>query len=401
MAEQLLPGPEAPAGEGPQGPDFGAAPPLISETVAADKRPGRTFEDRALQQVRGTGPHVTTGGKIDQMIGTAGRVNQLMHGQTGPESTSGEAQRQQLIGARQARQDPYRDSLSYREDFGTTMSPEVHQKAQGHQASFQKHIADTNTQLAQYSQQVAQNKQALAQDRQKVQTEYQSGTSRIESEYSRAMSDLKYKDLNQEYQNWYRTNTDPAWVMSGSSPSNPGNQEATYRLSRSQLGSVFSSLVGAGMKVQNNRIYVGGRGQEVHDVLRNAQNRNKTEFYQKVAPQIQQYNAQVDQAKSNLNSQRSQAFSQLNTQYSQAQTQLSNLSSQIAAEEGAIQGRRQGLQLEIRANQDDLKKVRQDYRDRLSRVDEALSAMAGRTTESRSTGEVKQITPRMVGQQQG
>ena len=399
MAEQLLPGPEAPAGEGSQGPDFGAAPPLISETVAADRSPGQTFEDRALQKIRGTGPHVTTGGKVDKLVGTAGRLNQLMHGETGPASTSGEAQRQQLLTAREARQDPYRDALKYRSDFGTTMSPEVHEAAKGHQASFQKYVTDTNNQLAEYSQQVEENKQLLATDTESVDQQYASGVSQIESQYNDAMSSLQYKDLNEEYQTWYNDNTDPAWVMSGSSPSNPGNEEAVYRLTKSQLGSVFTSLVGAGMQVQNNRIYVNGRGQEVHDLLSNGQSNNKVEFYEQVAPQIQEYNAQVDAAKSSLNTQRSQAFGELNSQYSEAQLQLSDLSSQIATEEGAIQGRKEGLQLEIESNQEDLTKIRQDYRDRLSRVDQALSAMVDRTAESRSTGEVKQITPRMVGQQ--
>lgn len=395
MAEQILT-PETPAegggpvGPGPDQPFFGEeGEGLLGKQLQGRQRPGGNFEERALQQIRGTGPHVTRGGQVQKLIGTAGRMNQLMHGQQGPGATTGEAQRQQLLGARAAREDPYRDQLHYRKDFGTAMSDTVHGKATAQQAAFQKHIADTNKQLTEYSQQ-------LAGDRTRVNQAYQTGQQQVETSYQQAVSGLPdKKSIGQVYDEWLRKENHPVWVMSGSNPDNPGEQQGTYRLHPDQLRPFFDTLVrDAGMTVIKNRIYVGGRGQEVHDQLRNTQQKNKVEYYEKTAPQIRDYNNQIDAAKSNLSTQRNQQLSILHKDYSDA-------TAKIAAGEGAVQGRREGLQLEIKSNQNDLNEVRQSYQDRLGRIDETLNAMVSRDAGSRSTGEVRQITPRMVEQQQG
>lgn len=392
MADQILDGGGAPVlgggGEAPppgDGLDFSTPPPLVGE-MADQRPPGNTFQDRALQQVRGTGPHVMGGGKVDKLIGTSGRMNQLMHGQTGPSATSGAQARGQLLGARTARQDPYRDQLHYREDFGTTLTDKVHGQAQNQQAKFSKHISDTNKQLSQYATEIEQNKI-------KNESDYTKNQQAVESAYQAELSKIPDPTtVRSEYDKWYKGTAHPTWVMSGSGPDNPGEDQGQYKLPVEQLRPFFEDLVKTGAAtVIDNRIYMRGRGQEIHDALRQAEVDNKIQFYKNTTPLVEQANRSIYDARDTLSAARSDGLTQAQLAYSAGRAQ-------IAADEGAVQGRREGLQLEVKANQDDLKDIRTSYQQRLGNIDRALSAMIGGNAESRSEAQpVRQIPVRQIG----
>lgn len=387
MADPIL-APETPGAE-PVDPFLPGDNPLLSEQISGEQRPGGNFEERALRQIRGTGPHVTTGGKVDKLIGTAGRMNMLQHGQSGPELTSGEAQRQQLLGARTAREDPYRDTLHYRQDFGVPLSDTVHKQATAQQAQFKKDIAATNKQLDTYAGQ-------LAADKTRVSGEYQTGQQSIEQGYQTEMDKLgDPTTLSAEYNDWLKNENHFTWVYSGSGPENEGQEQGAYKLTPEQLGPFLTTLVNeGGMKVWNNRIYVNGRGQEVHDELTNSMQRNKVDFYTQAAPAVAESNRNLNIAKTVLGTQRNELLGDLQQQYSDRTTE-------IAAGEGAIQGRREGIQMEVQANKSDLAEVRENYQERLGRIDETLASMVQGGGNSRSEATpMRQLDSRMPSAQQ-
>lgn len=361
--------------------------PMLSEQMQADRRQGSSLPDRALRTVRGTGPHTMTSGAVKQATATSGRMDRVMRGQDRRADTGGRQARQQLGGARELRQDG-RDRVHYNQEFGTVMSNEVAAQARQQEKDFKQYVADTNTQLQDYRNQIAN-------DRVNVKNQYNAGVNKINSEYQKAMSQIPpTTTLSNEYNKWYNSSANHrVEIWSGSNPNAPGGREAAYKATPDQLRHMFGELAKNGITVLNNRVYVKGRGQEIHDAFRTVQNSNKAKFYEKNANSVRERNASIARAKTQLNQQKAQGMTNLQNDYSNATTQLSKA-------EGAVQGRQQGLDKEITAHAEDLKQVRQSYKDRLAKIDQALGQSVARSVGSRSEAVApKQLSPIRPGAQ--
>lgn len=385
MAEEILPGTE-PATP----PTLGELPEQFEGGLLGGGAPAqRRLPERRLDIAgqAGTGPGVISGHGISRLVGTAGRRNVLLHGaQRGGSPTAGQINRAGFQQARGARQDPYRDALSYREDFGTVLSDKSHQQA----VSGEKQFADYTGNVRGA---IAQERQAVQENRGLVNTEYQKGQDMLNAQRDAAMKEIG-PNVTLEGA-WQETSSSfhPMRVWSGTM-SNPGKQEAVYRAPVQYLQATFPEIVKAGYVVHNNNVYTSGRGQEIHDLGTRMQIQAKTDFYKQAGPGINEANKQLSQARQGVATQYSTAVNTLQGDYS-------NAMSTLAGREGAAAGREQGLTLEIRARQEQLAEVRQSYTDRLAKIDETMQGNVERAAASRSEVQpIRQIDPRMPGAQQ-
>ena len=378
----------------------------------AEEAVNRRLPERELKMPRkiGAGPHVSMGRGVKKQWATGGKVAHATHGTRSHGQTKGRTDRAQADLARQARSSP-RDALHYREDFGTSLTDETHAAAVQSEKDFGKYTQDVRCAISQERSNVAQGRQQTEQEWKGAQSQLtsqrDSAISQLNSERDKAMRSLgSPKSMQDAYRDAYKNDFHPMWVVTGTL-SNPGKVQAMYRAPVQYLQAVFPEMVQGGYQVVNNRVYIGNRGQEAHDLGRRMESEAKNAFYKEAGPQVQQYNAQIIRAQSEVNTQYNTAVGSVNQQYSQTfntvQKQYSNAMAQLGQREGAALGREQGLGLEIQNRQDELKEIRQSYRDRLSRIDEAISSNVERTAGSRSEQqEIRQLDPRRPGlQQQG
>jgi hypothetical protein len=338
-----------------------------------------------LKGQQGSGPASITGRSYERMADTAGKVNALQHGMTGPQATSGQEKRDTLMNARDLRQDPYRDSLGYKGDYGTTLSAGGYTAAEDQRKAFNTHVIDTNAAIT-------SEKGSIAADTATVASEFATANSTLNRQKSDALGGLPSRtSVEGAYRDWQRS-WHTARIYSGSI-GNPGTHEATVRVPGEVAGDWFEALAGSGYTVQDNNIYVKGRGAEVYDSYDDVINQSKTAFYNSAGSQVAAANESIDNAASSINSQFVEATNLVNSQYNTAQTNL-------ASRRGTVQGAEEGLANEITAREETLLAIRKSYTDRLGRIDEALNASVGREEGSRSEAQpVKQLSSKMPGAQ--
>jgi hypothetical protein len=369
---------------------------LLSSAGRRGGSPSR-FPDRALdlKGQQGSGPASTTGRRYERMVDTAGKVNQLQHGVTGPQATSGQAARDQLMTARQTRQDSYRDSLGYKGDYGLTLSDASYAKAEDQRKGFEKHVAGTKSAIS-------AERGRISAESSRVASQAATANAQLNAQKSGALGSLPsamgYKSLSRAYSDWTRT-----WstikVYSRNSGSRP---EAVLRIP-SEVKSGWISAVGApgtGWEAAGNIVYVGSRGAELYRNYNNTISRSKTEFYNNAGPQIANYNRDVDSFNSQINRDRSTINQQFVNATNTLNKQISDANATLGRRSGAVRGAEQGISREITARTEYLGEIRQSYTDRLARIDEALSSSVGRGDASNSEAkQVRQIDPRMPGAQ--
>jgi hypothetical protein len=355
---------------------------LIRRRSGQGGTPAR-LPEKALDLVsqRGSGPASITGRRYERETDTAGKVNALQHSVAArQQATSGQAKRNDLMTARQLKQDPYRDSIRYKEDYGTTFTDAGYDKAEGQRAGFETHVKDTNAAIA-------TERGGIATDTAAVATQFATANATLNSQKTTALGSLpsaeKYKTVSGAYNDWNRTwTTIQVWSKTSYAAGRP---EATLRIPR-ELKSQFISQAGqsgTGWEASGSIVYVGDRGRELYNFYNDTINRANTSFYNTAGPEISNYNRDVTTFNNSITTAKSTINSQFVTAVNDLNGQLSTANSNLSRRRGTVAGAEEGIALEITSRNEYLQEVRDSYTDRLARIDEALSIGTRKRVSSR------------------
>lgn len=236
------------------------------------------------------------------------------------------------------RENPYRDSIHYREGYSTTMSDEQFGVAEQNRIDFEK--------------QIAASRRSVAANSQTLETARGDAMGQLNNSLPSSMT------LNQAKADWEKTfvplrvvdkwgNVTTIMMPGDKGPDAPHGIAAEFA----------HRLTAEGIPFENGAIQAGSFSTDVIEQMLELKLKANKAFYEAAGPQIGSYNASIGDARV---------------------TGTNAIGREYALAQGRLQAAQGSIQKAISARNQDLSQIRSSYQERLERINEALNLQAGK-----------------------
>lgn len=274
---------------------------------------------------------------------------------------------QRVVGEREP---TYRtEALHFRDDYGTSMDDTQYKGAEENRVAYEEAVIVANEGIAKAQGEVNTGYETLASERTKLDKAYASGSGQI-SGFNVDIPGL------QGYNDWRTGGKGTKTVQVYTD----GQLEGTYTLSKEQVDAMQAGDESGRVREGSGQVYVAteGYGKEVHDSLREAEQKNESDYNKAKAD----YDRQADAARAAVESQKAAARAQLESQYQGALGQLEVAKGQLMVRSEEIIGERNKLSAYEDERQANLGAIRNKYIEKLASMKQTITANAAKMVES-------------------